>query len=720
MTQNHSPRFLFARCTMRLALLCVLLAIAVFLSLAQMLIYFETRTQLEEQAQAAAQQQAQEATALLADQIEAVMRTTQSLATALETGTLPYDGLSEPLSAQLEQMTSIFGIAVTFTPYSFDPDQRLYQVYVSRSEQDEIAVLEGATYDYTLPQNGNPELPNTDWYLQPLANGPMWNAPFFAEGAQQVLIEYAVPFHALDDPGQIAGIVTLDFTLLGTRLLLEQLDLGARGYAYLTDRDGVFLASPISEFVLAESFASLAMASDDESLAALAALNDAQEPFTVEINDPIIGGEAWVFGQPIPSTGGMIGVVINKQDFAPSVQATIRAQMALALTLGIALWLLVTLVVRADRGSTHALVVSASAYTAICLSLVVLAWVLKSQLGRDTATAITSEAQVVTALASVRQIPETIDETVAARIIEIPTGVHIEAMDFDSPTSVTLNGLIWQRLPNTLPDDFIAGFRLPQRIGPENTIEELYRARQGAETVVVWSVDTMLKQDFDPQLFPFDSRLIDIRLEPVDLRGGVVFVPDLQGYDLIAPELRPGVDPQLTLYNWTLESSFYHFATRIENTNFTLRSRIASPSTPDLYYTLVLQRRFLGPFIAYLLPGIIAGLMVYAYMLRDRDPGDEDEINNTLNYAAALFFVVAVSHAALRDNTAAVGITYMEYFYLLIYLGIATVACNDILIAKRPQFILVSFHNNLLPRLLFWPVVSTVVLLITAVVFTSN
>lgn len=708
---SFTPRFL---------LLVLILVIALGLTATQIVLYIDLRTQLEATALTAARQQAEEATAALTTGIDQVMTVGEAVATELETGALPYDELTEQLSQVLGDFEALFGIAVTFTPFSYDPDLELYQVYVSRNRVGEIIVQEGATYNYTLPQNGDPDLPNTDWYLEPLANGAQWNDPFFATGAQQVLIEYAVPFHAVDDPDQIVGVVTLDFTLLGTRILLERLDLGARGYAYLTDRDGQFLANPISDYVLVESFASLAAADDNETLATLAEFTEAQEAFTISLEDPLVGGQAWMFSQPIISTGGMLGVVINQQDFAPSIRETLQAQMLMALTIGLSLWAFLSLVWRIDKGETHALVLSAATYTFICLGLVVLAWALKSQLGRDTPAAITSEAQITTALAATRPDAALLDETLPLEIIEIPTGIQIEAMDFDSPTSATLNGLVWQRLPANLPDDFIEGFRLPQRIGPESAIEEIYRAQQGTETIVIWSVDIVLRQDFDPQLFPFDARFIGMRLEPADLRGNVVLVPDLRGYDLIAPELKPGVDSEVFLYNWRLEGSFYHYERVVQNTHFALTSRLASPPLPTLNYTIILERRFIGPFIAYLLPGIIVSLMVYAYMLRDRDPGDENEIDNTLNYAAALFFVVVVSHAALRDNTAAVGITYMEYFYLLIYIGIITVALNDIVIAKRPQFLFVTFHNNLLPRLLFWPVVSTTILIVTALVFTSS
>lgn len=66
--------------------------------------------------------------------------------------------------------------------------QRLYQVYWSKNPAGDFTLLQGATYDYTLPPDQPPPAPQTDWYHTPLTQGASWNEPFLATGAGEALV----------------------------------------------------------------------------------------------------------------------------------------------------------------------------------------------------------------------------------------------------------------------------------------------------------------------------------------------------------------------------------------------------------------------------------------------------------------------------------------------------------------------------------------------------
>lgn len=697
----------------RVIFLLLALFITISVTLIQVGNYRNRRANIEQMAMMTANQQADNAALIIDDAFEVAMAAAQTVADDLSSGELAYADIQTRVRAEMRDFPALFGIAITFEPFVYDPEQRLYQVYISRGVNGELDVLDGATYDYTQSNEEDPSLPDTRWYAQPLQEGAMWNTPFFATGAQQVLVEYAVPFQQVDELDQRGGVVTVDYTLTDMRDLISEIDLGATGYAFVVSEDGTILAHPVAEFVASESLLSLAEAQGDTAMIEVARRIERGESFTTELVAPLTGQVSWVFSRPIMSTGWSISVVLSQDDFAPKSRDTFREQVNIALTGALAVWLLICLILRIDRGRVRDLFLTAASFSLICVALIMFIWYQDDRLGRDTSRAITSQTLLDSYLTNVRNNIRNGSQ----ELLEIPTGVVIEAVDFASPTSATVNGLVWQRIPIDTPDEFIEGFRLTRITGPEFAIDELYRQQQDDETIVIWSIGIILKQNFNPELFPFDTRSLELRLEPLDLSGNVVLVPDLGGYDLIAPSLAPGVDPDVTLYNWEIDNTQYQYRQITNASNFGLQSRLNSPPTPSLFYVMTLQRLFLGPFIAYLMPGIIVALMIYAYLLRDRDPGDEGEIDNTLNYAAALFFVVVVSHTALRDNIAAVGVTYLEYFYILLYCGLALVAANDILIAKRPQSLIVTFQNNLLPRLLFFPIVSGVMLVITLNIF---
>ena len=66
---------------------------------------------------------------------------------------------------------------------------------------------------------------------------------------------------------------------------------------------------------------------------------------------------------------------------------------------------------------------------------------------------------------------------------------------------------------------------------------------------------------------------------------------------------------------------------------------------------------------------VVAGVMVFGYLLNGNKPDEPEEIVTALSYTAALFFVIAVVHATLRESAAAIGLTYLEYLYLFLYVG---------------------------------------------------
>ena len=109
--------------------------------------------------------------------------------------------------------------------------------------------------------------------------------------------------------------------------------------------------------------------------------------------------------------------------------------------------------------------------------------------------------------------------------------------------------------------------------------------------------------------------------------------------------------------------------------------------------------------------------MMFTYLVAKHQEGDEDEIVGALNYAAALFFVVAVIHTGMRSQIAAVGITYLEYVYILLYLAIVLVAANVFVVARYPDWFIVRYRNNIITKLLYWAVFNGELLLITILLF---
>ena len=88
-----------------------------------------------------------------------------------------------------------------------------------------------------------------------------------------------------------------------------------------------------------------------------------------------------------------------------------------------------------------------------------------------------------------------------------------------------------------------------------------------------------------------------------------------------------------------------------------------------------------------------------------------------LAYCAALFFVLIVSHVSIRQKLAANGIIYLEYFYFVLYLAILTTSVNSILFASNTKSGFVHHRDNLVAKLLYWPIILGIIFGITLTVF---
>ena len=88
-----------------------------------------------------------------------------------------------------------------------------------------------------------------------------------------------------------------------------------------------------------------------------------------------------------------------------------------------------------------------------------------------------------------------------------------------------------------------------------------------------------------------------------------------------------------------------------------------------------------------------------------------------LSIAGTLLFVAVFSHIGARQKIAAQEIIYLEYFYIVMYFALLWVAVNSILYVRWPESKFIQYEQNLLPKVLFWPVTLGALWLVTLFTF---
>ncbi|MDM8560379.1 hypothetical protein [Candidatus Parabeggiatoa sp. HSG14] len=79
----------------------------------------------------------------------------------------------------------------------------------------------------------------------------------------------------------------------------------------------------------------------------------------------------------------------------------------------------------------------------------------------------------------------------------------------------------------------------------------------------------------------------------------------------------------------------------------------------------------------------------------------------------ALFLGVILAHIGLRKSLLASGVTYIEYYYFVIYIITMVVIASYFLFHNKKNLSLIQYRNGLVMKLLFWPFILTSILGIT-------
>lgn len=311
--------------------------------------------------------------------------------------------------------------------------------------------------------------------------------------------------------------------------------------------------------------------------------------------------------------------------------------------------------------------------------------------------------------------------------ITIKTGMFIQSLQFFNSSEVNLSGYIWQRYKDGVhddikPDSSEVGFILPEQVNSGSDIEprEAYRYRQGDEELIGWYFEATLRQPFEYSHYPFDHKTVWVRLWPKDFAQNIVLVPDFTAYESTGVDDIFGIEKTIVLGTWERENTYFDYMPSSYDTNFGIADYIGQDDFPELHYNFVVKRKFVNAFVAHLLPLFLVAALLFGALLTisaDSDLASRHGFSTSgvIGACSALFFVVLLAHIHLREQFAGTSIVYMEYFYFLMYGLLVAASANTYLFSMRAAswLKLIHYKDNLIPKVLFWPVVLAGMIVIT-------
>ena len=616
--------------------------------------------------------------------------------------------LEAMLMAKSVENPDMFGIGVAYLPYKFNAKQRLYGPYVKREAGKPSLMWVEEVYDYTKPEY--------KWFNLPLTKGKMWQEPYYGEASKSMLAEYTFPLYSADENNRtIIGVGSVNYTLESMRGFLSSLELGKSGYGVILSREGYVVSHPNKELVTRRThLETVAKQHTDKELMRLIHTIALKKTGELSFIEMATGRKATVFHQAIPEAGGTLLSVIFEEPTRQAAQ-NFHQQMIIISLLALAGILFgLAHLHRVLRWHEWTLV---SWISLLILVEIVIIWniAVDEHIPKDYETVVSDQAMLIKWMEE-RQMDAQRHHSDGPRFI--PTGVFIENLIQRTGHDIVLSGYIWQKYEKGRDDKLRRGVQFMEIT--ETLSEEfipLYTHQYANMEIVGWKFRIIVREDYWPLRYPLDARQIHLRLRHPNFLEGVRLIPDLTSYALLNPASLPGVDAHIHIPGWKILRSNFEFLTYKYQTSFGVEGIQRMSRTDDLGFNIKIKREFLGPFITHLIPMVVVSIMLFSLMIMVR----RDDKDHLIGFSAmqilaatgGLFFVLIIGHSNFRAMSEVPKVIYLENFYFLLYMTIVAVAINALLFITRRDFVFVQYHENLLPKLLYWPVLLSALLAIT-------
>lgn len=384
-----------------------------------------------------------------------------------------------------------------------------------------------------------------------------------------------------------------------------------------------------------------------------------------------------------------------------------------------------TLVLRPERGSARRQIATAATWAVVLLVGLSGLWGLIDTSAREEGwrgTPLLTQADVESFLAAHPPLPP-IAGSGGGETLLVPTGVMIQSVEFLSGSNVRVSGYVWQKYPLDLPEGFVRGFVLPDAVVEAYRSDEAYRLNDGTTETIGWYFAATLRESFDYARYPFDRPNVWLRLWARDFSHNTQLVPDLAAYFDLTPSTMPGIEGSFVYGNWNPVFSGFSFDLGHYNSNYGIPGDDQPEvGDPEVIFNFVMKRDPLGPASDFIFYSVTVALLTFGLLvLTSGNPDIRGRFGistaGVLGSVSVLLFGVISKQGGLRTALDTQQLTYLEALPVLLYVMLLLTALNAILVCAPFHFKVLAYRDNLLPELFYWPVLLSLLFVITLVVF---
>ncbi len=245
--------------------------------------------------------------------LKAVEKVPQQIAISLEDTSRTKENLLSLIRQSVENNPEIYGAAIAFEPYMFDPDALYFAPYFYKhGDEIKFTYIGDEAYKYF----------SWDWYKIPKEkNEPTWSEPYFDGGAGNiVMVTHSVPFYCeVKGTKKFMGVVTADISLAWLQKMISSIKTTETGYAFLLSKKGTLITHPRQDLVMNHTIFSLADEFNQPEFRNLGKSMVNGETNFVAKKNIFTEEDAWLFYAPLPSNGWPLGVVFPQNELLAGV-----------------------------------------------------------------------------------------------------------------------------------------------------------------------------------------------------------------------------------------------------------------------------------------------------------------------------------------------------------------------------------------------------------------
>lgn len=651
---------------------------------------------------------------------------------ALEITTVGPDSLARRLETMMRSHPCVFGAGMGLDPdwirdrSAHGPrlDTNQFGQWSSYRLRGDSAggSVRAVGYDYT-----DTTLESAWWYTRTARLlGPQWVGPYYSPTAKTNLVAYTRPI--FDKNRRYVGVVRAVYSLAELRSRVAVTSANQDGYSVLLAKDGTILYHPRVELMKGNS--TIRALAEKTANATLLAFADSMDRgvtsgrmaynsiFTGEkahLEYDRIKGVDWYVLSVVADSGSNPFCAYQRHVFLLVLAVTILLCWGWCLAWNRRLWVgAMGVSVFFSLGIVVMCWLSVEKFeSGICTPLSVLVKGAQSDKGEDVDCSRAPLANAFAASAFMNRCFE-LNESIRS----IPTGILIQTVNFTSAYSFSVSGYVWQKY-TSLDDTSVLGVEFPEN--EDVDIEQAYDEQAApGEYVRGWSFSADIRQPFGYRLYPLDKEEIWIRMQPKGLNQQVMLEPDFMSYRKTNGTFF-GIDQSLVLPQWKILGTNFSYAKNTSSSSFGRGEFHNQGEQPELYFSIHVRRNIFDAFISQFIPLLVIILMLFSILWVGRKKDDPGLLGfNALSGASgcsAVFFIVIYNHISIRNQLGAPGVVYMEFYFFVTYLAILYVSLNSIMVAMDHKTRFINHEDNLISRLIYWPMVTGILFVSTFVAF---